>query len=64
MTEIYPHPEISLDQALALKLAAARLADDFEGTFGAPTTERFLHTSYDQFAERATILGFLPLLAE
>ena len=64
MTEIYRHPDITLDQALALKHAAARLADDFEGTFGAPTIERFLHSSYDQFAERATIVNFLPLLAE
>ena len=28
------------------------------------TIERFLHTSYDQFAERASIPNFLPLMAE
>jgi arsenate reductase len=28
------------------------------------TIERFLHTSYDQFAGRATVPNFLPLLAE
>ena len=28
------------------------------------TIERFLHSSYDQFAGRATIPNFLPLLAE
>ena len=28
------------------------------------TIERFLHSSYDQFAGRATIRNFLPLLAE
>ncbi|MEU0570437.1 arsenate reductase ArsC [Nonomuraea sp. NPDC005983] len=34
------------------------------GTFGAETIERFLHTSYDQFAGRAVIANYLPLLAE
>ena len=28
------------------------------------TIERFLHSSYDQFARRASIANFLPLLAE
>ena len=32
--------------------------------FGAETFERFLHSSYDEFAGRAVILSFLPLLAE
>ena len=32
--------------------------------FGVETIERFLHSSYDQFAGRATIPNFLPLLAE
>jgi arsenate reductase len=55
---------VTLDQELALKAAAARLARDFEGVFGAETIERFLHTSYDQFAGNATVLNYLPLLAE
>ena len=55
---------LSLDTSLALRTAATRLADDFAGIFGTETIERFLHTSYDQFADRATIAKFLPLIAE
>jgi protein-tyrosine-phosphatase len=32
--------------------------------FGPETIERFLHSSYDQFTETATVPTFLPLLAE
>jgi len=56
--------DLPLDQALALRSAAARLAEAFAGVFGAETIERFLHTSFDQFADRATIPTFLPLMAE
>ena len=56
--------DLSIDQQLALKTAAARLEREFEGTFGVETIERFLHSSYDQFVGRATIPNFLPLLAE
>ncbi|WKG03933.1 arsenate reductase ArsC [Mycolicibacterium sp. HK-90] len=57
-------PDLSIDQQLALKTAATRLESEFTETFGAETIERFLHSSYDQFAGRATISNFLPLLAE
>ncbi|HET9998446.1 MAG TPA: arsenate reductase ArsC [Nocardioides sp.] len=69
MTET-PSPEttgdnlISLDQQLSLRTAAGRLATTFHGVFGAETIERFLTSSYSQFAERATVPNFLPLLAE
>jgi protein-tyrosine-phosphatase len=56
--------DLSIDQKLALKTAATRLETEFADTFGTETIERFLHTSYDQFAGRATIPNFLPLLAE
>jgi len=55
---------LPLDQAVALRSAAQRLADDFTGVFGAETIERFLHTSFDQFASTATVPTFLPLMAE
>ena len=55
-----PSPE----QSLALRTAAERLRAEFVDTFGVETIERFLHTSYDQFAGRAAIPNFLPLLAE
>ncbi|RYV49762.1 arsenate reductase ArsC [Pengzhenrongella frigida] len=56
--------EITLDQQVALKTAAARLTSDFDGTFGAETIEAFLRSSYDEFAGRASVVTFLPLLAE
>ena len=56
--------EITLDQQVALKSAATRLAGNFEGVFGPETIERFLTSSYEQFANQATVANFLPLLAE
>ncbi len=55
---------LTIEQNLALRSAARRLAIEFEGEFGAETIERFLVSSYDQFADRASIATFLPLLAE
>ncbi|HQA78326.1 MAG TPA: arsenate reductase ArsC, partial [Propionicimonas sp.] len=49
---------------MALKQAAARLADEFTGLYGTQTIERFLASSFDQFADRATVTRFLPLLAD
>ena len=59
-----PEHEVSLDQQAALHAAAVRLSDEFAGIFNAETIERFLASSYDQFADRATVVNFLPLLAE
>jgi len=56
--------DLSIDQQLALRTAATRLEKDFADMFGVETIERFLHSSYDQFANRASIPNFLPLLAE
>jgi protein-tyrosine-phosphatase len=56
--------DLSIDQQLALRTAATRLQQRFGGTFGVETTERFLYSSYDQFAGRASVANFLPLLAE
>ena len=56
--------DLSVDQQLALTTAATRLETEFTGTFGTETIDRFLRTSYDQFASRAAIPNFLPLLAE
>ena len=61
---VYDHQDLSDDQQLALRTAAARLALEFDGTYGTETIERFLHTSYDQFATRSSVPNFLPLLAE
>ncbi len=61
---LQPNPVITLDQQVALRAAAGRLAHDFVGTFNTETIERFLYSSYDEFVGRATIVNFLPLLAE
>lgn len=58
------HTDLSIDQRLALKTAATRLRSDFGDMFGVETIERFLDSSYDQFATRASVANFLPLLAE
>lgn len=58
------NPMITLDQEVALKTAATRLERQFEGTFNVETIQRFLLSSYDQFAGRASVTTFLPLLAE
>jgi protein-tyrosine-phosphatase len=55
---------ITLDQQVALKTAATRLSEEFAGAFNLETIERFLHNSFDQFASKATVVNFLPLLAE
>jgi arsenate reductase (thioredoxin) len=60
----YQHPTMTVDQQLALHTAASRLADEFTGVYGPETIERFLHSSYDQFADASSIAQFLPLLAE
>ena len=44
------HPDLSIDQKHALKTAATRLHTEFAEHFGVETIERFLHSSYDQFA--------------
>ncbi|MEU7990579.1 arsenate reductase ArsC [Streptosporangium canum] len=64
MTNTYRRGELTIDQQLALAAAARRLGEEFTGAFGAETIERFLHTSYEEFATRAAVANFLPLLAE
>jgi arsenate reductase (thioredoxin) len=64
VTATYRHPDLSIDQRLALRTAATNLQRQFDGTFGTGTIERFLHSSYDEFAGRAVVLNHLPLLAE
>ena len=60
----YKRPDIELDQQLALRAAATNLQKRFEGVFGLETIEMFLHTSYDEFADRSVTTNWLPLLAE
>lgn len=59
----YRRRDLSPDQQLALRAASADLQQQFVGVFGVQTIERFLHSSYDEFAGAATVATFLPLLA-
>jgi arsenate reductase len=56
--------DLTVEQNLALKSAANRLAAEFDGVFGRETIGLFLETSYDQFADRASVGNFLSLMAE
>ncbi len=56
--------ELSINERRALKSAAARLRTEFADTFSAGTVERFVYSSYDKLAARATVHDFLTLLAE
>jgi arsenate reductase len=58
------HRDLSIDQQIALRTAAVNLGRDFAGIYGPETIERFLNTSYDQFATSSSVPHFLPLLAE
>ena len=64
MSTAHRQPDLSIDQQLALRTAASNLTRAFGDTFGVETIERFLHSSYDEFASRAAFDNYLPLLAE
>jgi arsenate reductase (thioredoxin) len=55
---------LRIEERLALRTAAGRLQREFDGVFGAETIERFLVSSYDEFAPRASVRRFLALMAE
>ena len=61
---LFREQNLTIDQTHALKTAAARLEDHFEGIFNRETIQNFLASSYDQFAGNAKITNYLPLLAE
>ncbi|GAA5097515.1 arsenate reductase ArsC [Nocardia iowensis] len=66
-TESSATPElrlVSLDHEAALDGAEARLREEFATTFDLEVIHRYLHSSYDRFASRATVTLYLPLLAE
>lgn len=52
-----------MDQ-MTLRSSAMLLQKDFEGMFGAETIERFLLTSYEEFAPRLANQTYLALFAE
>jgi arsenate reductase len=64
MTETPTWSSLTIDESIAMRTAAIRLTADFDGIYGRETIERFLHSSFDQFAGTASISKFLPLMAE
>jgi len=56
--------ELTLEQQMALRSAAHNLRREFDGVFSTETIERFLATSYEQFATQARIPTYLVLFAE
>ncbi|HSO96427.1 MAG TPA: arsenate reductase ArsC [Acidimicrobiia bacterium] len=58
------HPGPTVDHQLALRSAAARLTDEFNGVFGPETIDRFVTSSWDQLEAHATTANFVPILAE
>jgi arsenate reductase len=57
-------PALHIDQLQALRTSAVTLAHEFGGTYEPGTVEHFLICCYDEIAERAVVINYLPLLAE
>jgi arsenate reductase (thioredoxin) len=55
---------LPLDQQHLVRRSAVRLEDEFAGTFGRETVERFIADSLEQLVPTATVTSFLPLLTE
>ena len=64
MTETYLRDDIPLEHQLVLRSSSTLLQKEFDGTFGAETIERFLHSSYDDFGARLTNSTYLTTFAE
>jgi arsenate reductase len=54
---------LMIEERVALRQAAVDLRKEFEGVFGTETIERFLYSSYDEFAPKATVRRWLAVLA-
>lgn len=59
-----PGVELTTEQQLMIKQAAARLADDFAGTFARETIERYIHDSQTQLERGARFATWMPVLVE
>ena len=64
MTDNYFRDDIPLMHLTTLRSSAMLLQKDFDGTFGAETIQRFLVTSYDEFASRLSNDTYLAMFAE
>lgn len=59
-----PGLELTTEQILMIKQSAARLSDEFAGTFNTETIERYITDSQAKLGSRATISTWMPLLVE
>ena len=64
MTESYIRADLSPLQQSVLRSSSILLQREFDGTFGAETIERFLYSSYDDFALRVSNDTYLTTFAE
>ncbi|MCX6431660.1 MAG: arsenate reductase ArsC [Actinobacteria bacterium] len=64
MTESYIRDDLSPLQQSVLRSSSILLQREFDGTFGAETIERFLYSSYDDFALRVSNDTYLTTFAE
>ena len=64
MSDNFRRDDISLEHQLILRSSSMLLQKDFEGTFSQETIERFLNSSYEEFAGRVTVTKYLPTFAE
>ena len=64
MTSTFSRDDITDVHLMTLRSSSLLLQKEFSGTFGAETIERFLITSYDEFAGRMTNDTYLPMFAE
>jgi len=55
---------LTAEQLLLIKQAAARLQQEFAGTFNAETIERYIADSRERLGERATVTTWMPLIVE
>ena len=58
------HHELTAEQLLLIKQAAARLQEEFAGTFNTETIERYITDSRARLGRRATVTTWMPLLVE
>jgi protein-tyrosine-phosphatase len=56
--------ELTTEERLLIKQAAARIHDDFAGIFATETIERFITDSQHNLENRATVSTWLPVLIE
>jgi arsenate reductase (thioredoxin) len=64
MTDHHLPTELTTEQRLLIRQAAARLQDEFAGTFNAPTIERYIADSQARLEVKARFATWLPVLIE